>query len=122
MPLEQPIWRKSSYSGQTGSCVEVADLRGWRKSSRSNGAQNCVEVGWQKSSFSAANGSCVEIAAWRKSSRSNGQGGMCVEVGRGEEVVGMRDSKLGEASPVLAVSRARWADFVSAVKGGAFGS
>ncbi|KAA5829259.1 DUF397 domain-containing protein [Saccharopolyspora hirsuta] len=104
MPLEQPIWRKSSYSGQTGSCVEVADLRGWRKSSHSNGAQNCVEVGW------------------RKSSRSNSQGGMCVEVGRGEEVVGMRDSKLGEASPVLAVSRARWADFVSAVKGGAFGS
>ncbi|MEV0056677.1 DUF397 domain-containing protein [Saccharopolyspora shandongensis] len=24
MPLEQMIWQKSSYSGQSGSCVEVA--------------------------------------------------------------------------------------------------
>ncbi|SDX03335.1 protein of unknown function [Saccharopolyspora shandongensis] len=24
MPLGQMIWRKSSYSGQSGSCVEVA--------------------------------------------------------------------------------------------------
>ncbi|MEV6231847.1 DUF397 domain-containing protein [Saccharopolyspora shandongensis] len=40
MPLGQMIWRKSSYSGQSGSCVEV----GWRKSSRSAGQGNCVEV------------------------------------------------------------------------------
>ncbi|MGI8308760.1 DUF397 domain-containing protein [Saccharopolyspora hattusasensis] len=73
----------------------------WRKSSRSNGAQNCVEVGWQKSS------------------RSNGTGN-CVEVGQVVDLVGMRDSKLGDASPVLTVSRVRWADFVAAVKGGGF--
>jgi hypothetical protein len=34
-------WRKSSFSGENGSCVEVA---------------------WRKSSFSAENGSCVEVA------------------------------------------------------------
>lgn len=33
-------WRKSSYSGQNGSCVEVA----WRKSSRSDHYGACVEV------------------------------------------------------------------------------
>ncbi|MBP2323647.1 hypothetical protein JOF56_004032 [Kibdelosporangium banguiense] len=35
-------WRKSSFSGNNGSCVEVA---------------------WAKSSFSANNGECVEVAA-----------------------------------------------------------
>lgn len=34
-------WRKSSYSGQDGSCVEV----GWRKSSHSGETGSCVEVG-----------------------------------------------------------------------------
>jgi hypothetical protein len=33
-------WRKSSYSGSEGECVEVA----WRKSSHSGSQTNCVEV------------------------------------------------------------------------------
>lgn len=33
-------WRKSSYSGDQGSCVELA----WRKSSRSGDQSNCVEL------------------------------------------------------------------------------
>lgn len=33
-------WRKSSYSGNSGNCVEV----NWRKSSYSGEAGNCVEV------------------------------------------------------------------------------
>lgn len=28
MPLKQIGWRKSSYSGQSGSCVEVAQVPG----------------------------------------------------------------------------------------------
>ncbi|MBO0802330.1 MAG: DUF397 domain-containing protein [Nocardiopsaceae bacterium] len=36
-------WRKSSFSGSNGNCVEVA--------------------AWRKSSFSGSNGNCVEMAA-----------------------------------------------------------
>lgn len=36
-------WRKSSYSGQTGECVELG-------------------VAWRKSSFSGQDGQCVELA------------------------------------------------------------
>ena len=35
------VWRKSSFSGDNGNCVEVA---------------------WRKSSFSGDNGDCVEVA------------------------------------------------------------
>jgi hypothetical protein len=34
-------WRKSSYSGNNGECIEVAV---WRKSSHSGGNGNCIEV------------------------------------------------------------------------------
>jgi hypothetical protein len=67
----------------------------WRKSSYSQSANGCVEVGWRKSSYSeSANG--------------------CVEVGSSPTVVGVRDSKLGERSPVLAFSRRAFAAFLSA--------
>lgn len=34
----------------------------WRKSSFSSNGDSCVEVGWRKSSFSSSGGNCVEIA------------------------------------------------------------
>lgn len=42
--LASPVWRKSSYSTDTGgNCVEVAEI--WRKSSYSGeGGRECVEV------------------------------------------------------------------------------
>ncbi|MBB5807317.1 hypothetical protein F4560_007085 [Saccharothrix ecbatanensis] len=40
---------------------------------------------------------------WRKSSYSEAQNG-CVEIGSSPTVVGVRDSKLGDASPVLSFS------------------
>ncbi|SDQ37047.1 DUF397 domain-containing protein [Actinopolyspora saharensis] len=43
-----PCWRKSSYSADQGSCVEVAAVH--------------PEVTWLKSSYSGDQGSCVEVA------------------------------------------------------------
>ncbi|MGJ7908510.1 DUF397 domain-containing protein [Actinopolyspora sp. H202] len=53
---------------------------------------------------------------WRKSSRSN-QGGNCVEVATnvpGSALI--RDSKLGETSPVLSTKPEAFTAFVDAVK------
>lgn len=39
------VWRKSSYSGVNGNCVEVSHIpAGFRKSSYSGAGENCVEV------------------------------------------------------------------------------
>ncbi|REF36945.1 DUF397 domain-containing protein [Thermasporomyces composti] len=51
---------------------------------------------WRKSSYSCANGSCVEV-------------------GTDGTHVGVRDTKLGEASPVLVFSMAAWREFLAAV-------
>ncbi|GAA3354300.1 DUF397 domain-containing protein [Saccharopolyspora gregorii] len=57
---------------------------------------------------------------WRKSSYSTGNGGICVEVATIAAGTGVRDSKLGAASPVLAFSRGMFAEFLAAVKGEKF--
>ncbi len=41
--FDHAVWRKSSYSGGNGDCVEVA-FTGWHKSSYSNANGGCVEV------------------------------------------------------------------------------
>ncbi|HUZ56481.1 MAG TPA: DUF397 domain-containing protein [Streptosporangiaceae bacterium] len=42
--LSHAAWRKSTYSGQAGNCVEVAALPGWSISSHSGQNGACVEV------------------------------------------------------------------------------
>ncbi|WP_344487662.1 DUF397 domain-containing protein [Glycomyces endophyticus] len=62
---------------------------GWRKSSRSDGS---------------ANSNCVEarVAPWRKSSRSDGSANSdCVEARPAAVGFQVRDSKLGEGSPIF---------------------
>ncbi len=56
-------------------------------------------------------------ARWRKSSRSNGTGA-CVEVGLTESATGVRDTKLGDASPILVFPRDQWTSFLRSVKSG----
>ncbi|MCY7341345.1 MAG: DUF397 domain-containing protein [Pseudonocardia sp.] len=56
---------------------------------------------WRKASFSAANGGCVEVSTipgW----------------------IGVRDTKLGPGSPVLAFTPSEWDAFTKGVRGGEF--
>lgn len=71
--------------------------------------------GWRTSSYSG-NQNCVEAATWRKASYSVHNGG-CVGAGTGPGIVGIRDTQLGTASPVLEVSPAAWARFTAGLKG-----
>ncbi|MEV5544428.1 DUF397 domain-containing protein [Saccharopolyspora shandongensis] len=91
----------------------VSELVGWRKSSYSGVQGDCVEVGWSKSSYSAAEGNCVEVG-WRKSSYS-GVEGDCVEVRSAPGLVGVRDTKDRDGG-TLVFSRSQWAAFVSGLR------
>lgn len=41
---------------------------------------------------------------WRKSSRSGNSGGNCVEARRNDNQLEVRDSKLGDSSPIFGVA------------------
>lgn len=78
---------------------------------------------WQKAVASHASGACVEVAEWMKSSLCSPSA--CVEVAAyvhksGEDRVGVRDSKLGEDSPVLLYTKEEWAAFLDGAKKGEF--
>jgi hypothetical protein len=76
----------------------------WRKSSFSSDSANCVEVAWRTSSF-CHQGSCVEVG-WTSSSLC--AGGDCVEVKSDKAQILVRDSKLGDDSPVLRFAVESW--------------
>ncbi|GAA4887027.1 DUF397 domain-containing protein [Saccharopolyspora cebuensis] len=62
----------------------------------------------------------VSGAEWRKSSRSGAQQA-CVEIATNlREVALIRDSKLGDSSPVLGLEPAAFSAFVGAVRAGRF--
>lgn len=53
---------------------------------------------------------------WRKSSlSSNATDGQCVEVRQVSRAVQVRDSKLGDGSPILDASPSDWRGFLAAV-------
>ncbi|WP_184729157.1 DUF397 domain-containing protein [Saccharopolyspora phatthalungensis] len=57
---------------------------------------------------------------WKKS-RHSGQANACVEVAANlPRLVLVRDSKLGESSPVLRTSAVAFAGFITSVKSGRF--
>jgi len=57
--------------------------------------------------------------SWFTSSYTNEGADTCVEVNHSlPGHVGVRDSKLGAASPVLAVTSARWSCFLAATRDG----
>ncbi|NUR43775.1 MAG: DUF397 domain-containing protein [Streptomyces sp.] len=53
-----------------------------------------------------------EQLTWFKSSYSGGEGGECLEVAYGTDVVHLRDSKTPEA-PHLTLSPSTWAAFIA---------
>ncbi|BBJ42790.1 hypothetical protein SSPO_055080 [Streptomyces antimycoticus] len=92
-------WRKSSYSGDSSNCINVAAE--WRKSSHSGDAGNCVDVaaGWHKSTYSADAGNCVNVAT-------------------GDRAVFLRESD--EPDIVLITTPAVLRAFIRGAKDGAF--
>jgi hypothetical protein len=56
---------------------------------------------------------------WHKASYSKENGG-CVEIGSVPGAIGVRDTKLGAASPILVFTPATWAPFTRGVKDGEF--
>ncbi|MEU6131352.1 DUF397 domain-containing protein [Saccharopolyspora sp. NPDC047091] len=59
------------------------------------------------------------FTGWRKATASEPNGN-CVEVATVPGVTGVRDSKLGEASPVLPFAVDSWTSFLHEVKNGTF--
>lgn len=57
-------------------------------------------------------------AGWHKSSHSRENG--CVEIATMPDMTGVRDSKLGDSSPILAVDKTTFAAFLDAAKYGRF--
>lgn len=64
----------------------------------------------------------TQATNWRKSSHSGGENGGCVEVNTTDLSgwVGLRDTKLGAASPVLAYTRREWDLFRRSMNEGEF--
>jgi Domain of unknown function (DUF397) len=89
----------------------------WQKASFCS-SDGCVQIAFSKSSFSSGQGNCVEVG-WGKSSFSSGNGGACVEAGEGAcGMIHVRDSKLGDASPVLDFTPDEWDAFTAGIRAG----
>jgi hypothetical protein len=56
---------------------------------------------------------------WRKSSHSGANGGDCVEVGAGHDLIAVRDTRQDGGGPVLMFSTASWRDFAGQIKAAA---
>jgi Domain of unknown function (DUF397) len=54
---------------------------------------------------------------WHKSSHSDGPQNGCVEVGSAAGLVGVRDTTLAPASPILAFPDTAWSAFLTALRG-----
>lgn len=124
---------KAAKSNPSGNCVQVA----FTKAEKSYNGNNCVEVGFAKAEKSFQGTSCVEVGEAKSATRS-AAAGHCVTVSPttpadhdeqctpetcttpgiqpGDVVV--RDSKLGEESPLVVFRGDEWREFVNGVLAG----
>jgi hypothetical protein len=61
-----------------------------------------------------------EEITWRKSSRSGTGGNACVELAVGRDQTSIRDSTLGDTSPVLAFHAIEFGTFLAAINSGKY--
>ncbi|WP_308800809.1 DUF397 domain-containing protein [Actinomadura sp. K4S16] len=115
-------WRKSSHSGGTGNCVELAAQHGSGTAVRDSKDAEGPVLSFRPAEW-AAFARAVRAglydsprAAWRRSSRS-GQNGNCVEVSRDATYVAFRDSKAPDAG-YLTLSAESFAQLVQRAKCG----
>jgi hypothetical protein len=70
------------------------------------------------SSFSQGNSNCVDIEFHKAA--GSGSNGNCVEVAHVADEFHVRDTKLGDNSPVLLFTPDEWRAFIQGVKAGEF--
>jgi hypothetical protein len=73
---------------------------------------------WAKSTYSSLTNTCLE-ARWAKSTYST-RSTTCVEARTNDGVVQVRDSKLGDTSPILEFPLESWREFLDGVAAGEF--
>lgn len=124
-------WRKSSYSGNNGNCVEigVVDLSppvsGWHKSSHSGSDGDCVEIGvvelppaaggWHESSPTSNGADSVNFNLMTSGQAPANSPANAVRL------LAVRDSK-DPAGPRLHFTPSAWTTFARDIKTGAFGN
>lgn len=94
------MWRKASRCSAV-NCLEADGP--WVKAEASNPSGNCVQARWTAARACSTN-SCVQASGWTSACSTQS----CVEASHHHGTVWVRDSKLGDNSPVLAYPEADW--------------
>ncbi len=69
-------------------------------------------MNWRKSAHCVEDSGCIAAGTWRKSTYSSmASSDGCIGAGTGLGVVGVKDTTLGDASPVLEFSTSAWKSF-----------
>lgn len=107
---------KPTKSNPSGNCVEVA----YAKAQKSFNGNNCVEVGEAKTTAEAcaAGHSCVTVSQTTPAHDADCTPETCKTPGIEPGDVVVRDSKLGEDSPLVVFRAQEWRKFVDGVLAG----
>lgn len=88
------------------------------KSTWSLNNATCLEARWKTAAQCSDHHACVE-ARWKPAAQC-GDGHACVECRTDGGMVQIRDSKLGDASPVLEFTPEEWVAFLGGANAGEF--